>query len=302
VSITKPTFFAKIFGAELQMVKAAAAADCLIPRGVQGDIVPIAWTCRPPAGGEVKDCMIERIPYKLFKEIQGSGFNFGTQILDEGDGTTSGSYMDDLDGLNGEGKVLYLVMDTDKFDETTDCQLYGGPVLCDFNNDGIIDVAAGGDRGWLYLEGNAADLKDIMEAGPIGEVTIDRWYPGKPGTDDVVVSTAHKYRVGDVVFIPVFDKICTTNDFFNECDYNNPPDTVWEWSGKFTYYRITEFAAFYVSCVWDTNKDKCPGRTYAGLGKKDANTIEGYFLDGVVTGGSPDGNNDTGVYLISLVE
>ena len=302
VSITQPTFFARVFGLDQQQVNAAAAADCLIPRGVVGDIVPIAYTCRPPVGGEVEDCNMERIPYKLFQEIEDSGFDFETFILDVGDETTSASYMTDLDGLNGEGKALYIVMDTDKFDEFTDCSMYGGPINCDFNNDGIIDVAAGGDRGWLYLEGNASDLKNIMENGPVGEVYIDRWYPGKPGADDVVISTAHDYRVGDVVFVPIFDKICTTNDFFNECDYNSPPDTVWEWSGKYTYYRITEFAASYVSCVWDNNKDKCPGRDYAGLGKKDANTIEGYFLDGFVTGGSPDGNNDTGVYIISLVE
>ena len=302
VSITMPTFFARVFGLQQDMVVATASADCLIPGGLKGDVAPIAWTCRPPVGGEVGDCNVERIPFDIFEDIEKSGFNFDQFILDVGDGSTAFSYQTDLDGTAGEGKALYIVMDTDKFNENTDCQMYGGPIDCDFNNDGIIDLAGGGDRGWLYLEGNASKLKEIMKGGTVGEVYTDRWYPGKPGADDVVVTMAKNYRVGDVIFIPVFDKLCKTNNFFKDCDYNSPPDTVWEWKGEYTYYRITEFAAFVITCVYDNALDSCPGRTHAGLGKKDANTLEGYFLEGVVTGGMPGNGDDVGVYIVSLVE
>lgn len=302
VSITQSTFFAKIFGVNQETVVAQAAANCLIPGGLKGDVAPIAWTCRPPVGGDVGECAIERIPYETFQEIESSGFDFDRFILDVGDGKTAFSYQNDMDGLNGEGKALYIVMDTDKFDETTDCQENGGPIDCDLNNDGIIDVASGGDRGWLYLEGNASDLKNIMRNGTVEEVDVNRWFPGKAGADDVVLRTAKDYRVGEVIFIPVFDKLCLTNDFYRDCDFVSPPDTVWEWSGQFTYYHITDFAAFVITCVWDNVQDKCPGRTYAGLGKNDANTIEGYFLADVITGGMPGDGDDLGVYIVSLVE
>ncbi len=302
VSITEATFFAKIFGIKEEKVVASAAANCLIPGGMKGDVAPIAWTCRPPVGGEVGDCEVERIPHNVFRDIERSGFDFDRFILDVGNGETAFSYQDDMDGINNEGKALYIVMDTDQFNETTDCQMYGGPIDCDMNNDGEVDIAAGGDRGWLYLEGNASDLKDVMKEGTVGETHTDRWYPGKPGADDVVVKTASNYRVGDLIYIPVFDKFCQTNDFYTDCDYVSPPDTVWEWQGNYTYYHIIEFAGFVITCVWDNVQDSCPGRTYAGLGTNDANTLEGYFLDQVLTSGTPGDGQGMGVYIVSLVE
>lgn len=302
VSLTQSTFFAKIFGVEQETVMAEAAADCLIPGGLKGDVVPIAWTCRPPVGGDVGDCAIERIPSATFHEIENDGFDFDRFILDVGEGDDAFSYQNDMDGINGEGKALYIVMDTEKFNEQTDCQTYGGPIDCDLDNNGTIDIAAGGDRGWLYLEGNASDLKNIMRNGTVGYADTNRWYPGKPGADDVVLRTAKDYRVGEVIFIPIFDKLCQTNDFFTDCDYVNPPDTVWEWQGEYTYYHIINFNAFVITCVYDNSLDSCPGRTYAGLGKKDANTIEGYFLEDVITNGIPGNGDDLGVYIVSLVE
>lgn len=302
VSITMPTFFAKIFGKSTEWVQAAASADCLPPRDVTGNVVPIAWTCRPPVGGNVGDCLVERIPHNIFKEIQDSGFDFNTNILDSGNKKTSASYKTDLEGYAGEGKALYIVMDTDKFNEKTDCQDYGGPIDCDLNNDGQIDVIAGGDRGWLYLEGNAANLVNVMHNGTSNTIPTNIWVPGKTGSDDVVMQTAHDYKIGDVVFIPVFDKICQTNNFYVDCDFDSSVDSVWEWSGQYTYYHIVEFAAFVMTCVYDNIQDSCPGRTYAGLNKNDANTIEGYFIDGYIYGGVPGDGLDLGVYVMTLTE
>lgn len=302
VEITKPTFFAKVFGIKEETVRADASADCLIPGGLQGNVAPIAWTCSPPVGGTVGDCVVERVPYDIFQDIEDSGFDFSNNILDVGDGATAASYQSDLDGVLGEGKSLYVVMDTEKFDETTVCQMYGGPVLCDFNGDGEIDIAAGGNRGWLYLEGNSSDLDNIMLNGTEGLVTKNKWYPGKPGADDNVVSVAHDFKINKIVLIPVYDKICETNDFYTDCDYVSPPDTVWEWSGEYTYYHIVDFAAFMITCVYDNPQDKCPGRDYAGLGKKDADTIEGYYLDGIAVNGIDGGGDDLGVYVLSLTE
>ncbi len=306
VEITQPTFFAKILGVPEETVRADATADCLIPGGLEGNIAPIAWTCRPPVGGTVgPDCGINKIPYEVWQELDGNplyGFDYGTHILDLGDGVDPASYMTDLSGVNDEGKALYIVMDTDKFDETTDCDLYGGPIDCDFDNDGEIDIAAGGNRGWLYLEGNASDLDNIMNDGTEDVVPKNKWFPGKPGSDDVVIATAHDNKIGDIVLIPIFDKICETNDFYNDCDYVSPPDTVWEWTGLYTYYHIVDFGAFVITCVYDNVHDSCPGRTYAGLGKKDANTIEGYFLDGYVANGLNGPGDDMGVYVLSLTK
>ena len=302
VSITAPTFFARVFGKNEETVVASAAANCLIPGGLKGNLAPIAWTCRPPVGGEVGDCAVERIPYDVFKELQMEE-NLDTVILDvDTENTkTKASYTNDI-GLDNEGKALYIVMDTDQFNETTDCKENGGSVVCDLNKDGEIDIAAGGDRGWLYLEGNASDLDDVMKSGTKEEVDLNRWMPGKPGADNVVVSAAKQYKTGEVIFIPVFDKICQTNDFYKDCDFNSETDTAWVWKGKYTYYHIVEYAAFVITCVYDNAQDSCPGRTYAGLGTNDANTLEGYFLSGVVTGGTPGKGHDLGVYIVSLVQ
>jgi hypothetical protein len=302
VSVTKPTFFAAMIGSTTTQAQALAAANCLPPVEMIGNLIPVAWTCRPAVGGVVGDCMVERIPHHIFEEITNSGFDFETQILDVGNKKTAISYQDDLEGYAGEGKSLYIVMDTDSFNENTDCQQNGGPIDCDLNDDGQIDLFAGGNRGWLYLEGNASDLKNVMENGTTNEIPINTWIPGKTGSDDVVIRTAKDYKIGELVFVPVFDKLCTTNDFFNECDYDSSTDSVQEWSGSYTYYRINEFAAFVITCVYDNVQDSCPGRTYAGLGNNDPNTIEGYFIDGYIYNGKPTTGSDLGVYVITLTK
>jgi hypothetical protein len=316
VSITKPTFFGKVFNQPTTTVQAKAAASCYTPKGV-GNLLPIAWSCRAPEGDEDNlgsDCTVQSIPTEIFKSIQASGFQFDTYLLDVGDEVTAASYQTDLDHTGGEGKLVYVVMDSNKFDLTTceEPQWGTGNINCDFNDDGILDLEGRGDRGWLSFDGvmGASDLKDIMLNGYEGDVTDDTWYAGAPGNKATVFDKA-KQRIGEVLLLPVYNAVCdNTKDPLEEeaCKaVVQPGDLSVPTSGNHKFFRVSAFAPFVITCVSEGQNEYCPGKDYAGLyGDKDLKkdkTIEGYFVNGVVIGeGAPGGNFDLGVYVLSLTE
>ena len=316
VSITQPTFFAKIINRPTTTIEATASASCFSPQGLT-NLLPIAWSCRSPEGDEDNlgsGCTVQAIPKDIFTSITSSGFDFTSYVLDAGDGINPSSYQNDMYG-NSEGKMIYIVMDSNKFDLTTceEPQWGTGNINCDLNDDGILDVEGRGDRGWLSFDGQmgASDLKDIIVDGYNGEVTMNTWYAGAPGTKAKVFELA-KLRVGEILLLPVYNAVCdSTKDPLTETacqDVVQTGDLSVPASGNKKFFRISAFAPFVITCVSEGQNDPCPGKTYAGLQgdsqlRKDK-TIEGYFIDGYVidTGslGPYQNSFDLGVYILSL--
>ena len=306
------SFFSIVLGFENDTAYAEASAGCFTP-GTLANFLPITWTCRPPAGGSSDEtCTVHSIPSPIFDIIKMS-FNFkqidltggynGIGLLDEGDGSNPSSYSDG----NG-GKMVYLVMDSDSFDPEVDCVELNpmGEINCDFNDDGVLDVEGGANRGWLLLDGTgASDLTDLMLNGFPIPIEIPHWLPGKNGVSNSVFINAHAIEL-KIALVPVFTAIC--EDTQKEDIPTNCPtefqtgDLISGTEGIGTFYRVAGFAPFVVTCVSKGASEKCPAKDFANL-KHNISTIEGYFLSGYYAGTDIDPSGyDLGVYTISLTK
>ncbi|MBN2045269.1 MAG: Tad domain-containing protein [Anaerolineales bacterium] len=312
VSLTRSTFFARVFGSTMGTVQASAAAGCFSPRTAQGDVMPIAFSCKPPVGGSGsgEDCVLQKIPFEVFDEIRVS-FDFENYLLDEGDNATAASYQNDLLDTMGEGKMIYVVMDSEDFsyDECIEEGL-GGSITCDFNGDGIYDIGTNADRGWLQLEGgNGADeINDIMERGTLNPIDINTWYFGEPGVQTSTYFVTIDYRLGEYALVPVFDAYCSqinadnAAEFAALCPEYDSGDGIQSFfNGDRDYYRVVAFAPFYVTCVSSGKSSSCPGKDFAGL-KHNVGTIEGYFIDGYTVGGKVEAEYEVGAFVITLTQ
>ncbi len=142
-----PTFFGGIFGLTSITAGAEAAAGCFTPSAGNG-ILPVAWNCSPPIEGfdwDSDDCEI------LFNK-------------------------------------LYVIMDSKSSDEDFYCQdppnsgEPDGALDCDYDDDGVNDLLAAGDRSWLDLDGGgggSSELVDWINGGFPGEVYIHTWFGGR---------------------------------------------------------------------------------------------------------------------------
>ncbi|MFH1186182.1 MAG: pilus assembly protein TadG-related protein, partial [Chloroflexota bacterium] len=298
--VETPSFFAAVLGQDTDMARAEAAAGCFIP-GSTTSMLPIAWTCQPPVGGSTDACDIHPIPFDVFEILLGY-FNFDADLLDEGDGANHGTYTDGAGGI-----MSYLILDGQNLPIEQVCLEYGqgGTVMCDFNGDGIMDVEAGADRGWLLLPGTVgmADLIDILLNGFSEELDPPIWLPGKTGmaTSGYIQAHAIKYSVA---LVPVFNAVCTdyTAATLSSCPAYDPvaAEPISAPTGNHDFYRVAGTAPFVVTCVSKGNSEYCPAKALSGA---DGNTksIEGYFVDGYVAGDEIDpGGFDLGVYIISL--
>jgi hypothetical protein len=304
--VDSPSFFAALLGDDTDSARAVASAGCF-PPGSPTNMLPIAWTCRPPVGGSTEDCKIKTIPIDVFTVLL-SYFDFeGADggLLDEGDEANHGTY---TDGTGG--KLTYLVMDSDSFDASVDCVELnpGGSINCDFDGDGILDIEGGANRGWLLLDGTgASDLVDIMLNGFPGEIELPQWMAGKDGVSNSVFIAAHQIKF-NIATVPVFNAICedtTTAGLPSACptEYQTG-DLISGPSGSNTFYRIVGVAPFVVTCVSKGVSEPCPGKTFAGLtgpSLGNISTIEGYFVDGLPVSDDIDtGGFDLGIYVITL--
>ena len=298
--VASPSFLGAVFGQQEDAARAEAAAGCFIPASTT-NMLPIAWTCRPPVGGSTEECKIHSIPWKVFKVLLGT-FDFDAGLLDEGDGEDPDSYHDGVGG-----KMPYLVMDDSQFDYMSYCLELnpGGSMICDFDGDGILDVEGGANRGWLLLPGmtGANDLINVMLGGFPGELVVPHWLPGKNGVSNSVFINAHEIRF-DLSLVPVFNSVCedsTEDTLPTDCpsEYQSG-DLISSPSGLHTYYRVVGTVGFVVSCVSKGTPEPCPAKTYSGV-DQNTSTIEGYFIDGYAAGTEidPDGFN-LGVYVVSL--
>jgi Putative Flp pilus-assembly TadE/G-like len=276
--ITFRTFFAAILGRPQVTASAVATAGCFSPSGGTG-VLPIAWSCRLPVGAsDSDDCTIK--------------------------------YGDDQ---------IYIIMDSEKTGPDPDQDFYcqdplthlpAGALDCDYNDDGINDILAGGDRSWLDLNGGgggASEMSDWILNGFPDEVHIHTWMGGQSGVAESVFQTANS-QVGKDVVIPVFDQYCDQPGSLPETSCpalyhsGDPQDVTVPSGGTSTlYYHIISFSVFHITCVDAPPYGPCPAHKDAGI-KGNVKTIEGYFVQGPVPGltGRPGDGIDAGAYSLYL--
>lgn len=262
------TFVAGVLGRDEIGIAASASAGCYLPCTGQG-LLPVAWYCQPYIGGE---------PDELDCEIKVHN-------------------PDDEE----EEAPMYLIMDSEPLNK--DCQ---DPITlepstdldCDFDDDGVNDIFSSGTRGWLDMDGgsaNAAEMKEWVRDGYSGSMYVNWWYPDSPGTSASVFQDVKDYQEGNIVYLPVFNDLCS-GDPRTYCPSKYlPGDNITLGSGASTkYYRIQTFSAFMITCVSDKPNVDCPEKTrfgdLNGLSTQDLNnvkTIEGYFVE-------PDTDNFSG--------
>ncbi len=307
-NVTHPTFFAGIFGSEDIVASADATAGCFVP--CTAHMMPVAWSCHPPAGEEMEDqCAIV----------------YGDE--------------DDAD------PPLYVIMDSDKVgddilcndpaDETPDPALLN----CDVNpEDGIIDVLHGGERSWLDLDGgtdnSSVQLVDFINGMDNYTVDFPTWFSSVEG-NKVNAYDAAEALVGQIVFVPVFDRLCEDHDprTVNFCPYDagdifpgepgfptydpaDPDET--DTSDNDTHFRVINISAFRITCIQEPSgaftmsgfikKGTCPGiqEVYdqnediiSNGDQQSMYSIEGYFLKDYGGSGACTGPN-LGVYTVYL--
>jgi hypothetical protein len=263
-----PTFFGRVLGRPSMTSSALAAAGCFAPSAANG-ILPVAWNCSPPIGGsDSPDCQIIYNKLYVIMDSKGSSDDFYCQ-----DPPNSG--------------------------------LPAGALDCDYDDDGLNDVLAGGDRSWLDLNGGgggSSELVDWINGGFVGEVYYHTWFGGQSGVANDVFQAAHG-RVGDYVLFPVFDQYCDGGLPESFCPaYYHAQDTTVPSGGTATlYYHVITFALFYITCVDAPPYGPCPGHEAAGL-PNNVMTIEGFFVKGFVKGikGRPSDGVDAGAYTLYL--
>ena len=268
------TFFGQVLGQPTITSSAIAAAGCFVPGAAVG-ILPVAWNCSPPIEGfpsDSNDCEI------LYEK-------------------------------------LYVIMDSKTSDEDFYCQdppnsgFPEGTLDCDYDDDGLDDLVAGGDRSWLDLDGGgggSSELVDWINGGFDGTTKIHTWYGGQSGVANDVFQAAAG-RVGDYVLFPVFDAYCDQPGALPEVscpDLYHPIDTTVPSGGASTlYYHVISFAYFLITCVDAPPYGPCPGHEAAGL-PVNVKTIEGYFVKKIPPGlsGKPGGGKDAGAYTLYLIQ
>ncbi len=268
------TFFGQLLGQPTITSSAIAAAGCFVPGAAVG-ILPVAWNCSPPIEGfpsHSKDCSI------LFDK-------------------------------------LYVIMDSKTSEKDFYCQdppnsgLPEGTLDCDYDDDGLDDLIAGGDRSWLDLNGGgggSSELVDWINGGFDGITKIHTWYGGQSGVATDVFQAAAG-RVGDYVLFPVFDAYCDQPGALPEYScpdlYHSIDTTVPSGGASTLYYHVISFAYFRITCVDAPPYGPCPGHEAAGL-PNQVKTIEGYFVKKIPPGlsGKPGGGKDAGAYTLYLIQ
>ena len=265
------TFFGSLFGRPAITSSAIAAAACFAP-GAGAGMLPVAWNCSPPidpGDSESNDCQILYGKTFVIMDSKGSGDDFNCQ-----DPPNSG--------------------------------LPAGTLDCDYDDDDLNDVLAGGDRSWLDLDGGgggASELVGWVNGEYDGDIQYHTWFGGQSGVANSVFQAAAG-RVGDVVLIPVFDKYCDQPDKLPEiaCPllYDFGEDTTVASGGASTlYYHVITFALFKITCVDAPPYGPCPGHMAAGL-PKSVKTIEGEFVKGYDPGLGGKGELDAGAFTLYL--
>lgn len=340
-TVEQKSFFAQLLGIDQIPVPATASAGCFPPRTVK-NVLPVAWLCEPPNFEEPSnsvDCFIQSLDWntelKPLVENTGTMSTVDDVLLDKEANPTliqNASIPVDFNDLYLKNH-LYIVMDTEKMEQDI-CDTWN----CDIDGDGIIDVKAGGTRGWLYPslepgEDKNAHLLEIIKGDQIAMLNVHEWLEGKPGEinsgfdklgDRIKTcingaDTLEKEAACRVFVLPVYSYFCPQdpkNQTLESCwdqFYIDEPSEIRSddiFPDKFseggTYYHIIGFSEFYVTCVQKSGGkgNECPGYDVANGDIKNPDiksTIEGYFVRNFpveATGSGGTGGADLGLLLI----
>lgn len=310
------SFFSRVFGQNQLDAQAEAAAGCFQP--ASGHTLPVAWSCKAPVGGsDSPDCQLFMLDWatemKPLIDLNNGGT---TPVTIHNYGTVNAPWKFNTNYIT---KYIYLIVDSNKIPiDVNPCLSGGGSINCDINGDGIDDVITGGAKSWLDLNGGgggAAQLKDWVNGNNVPEIAVHYWLGGQQGNDTTVYK-AVEGLTNPLVLIPVFNGYCTTNpDAMPSCELtiHDPvpsEEKVIAVGGSSAYFHIAGISAFYVTCVDDGGKGKCPGsQAFLNLPqnaalKNSVKTIEGYFVSNppIDSGSSGTGGVDVGVHIISLTK
>jgi len=312
-AVTHESFFAKIFGEDTLSASATAGAGCFSYR--PNVVLPIAWSCRPPAAGSASDdCDIVKVDYAVVENVLAMNPGNADAISD----ALYAIYSD----------KIYIVMDSDK--ECGDPTVDPLKINCDFLDDETDrnQLESGGSRGWLNLDGgpsSTAKLRDWVENGVSIALQPHTWLNSIPGEKEPGY-TALSTRLDEIVWIPVFNMICDEDPrvkttCMDKAHEETPPGVpldpgqeciVIEGSSTQMYYHVVSFAPFMPTCVHSSPGDECPGFTLAQLNNPDpdkagkyliadnTNSFEGYFVDPETLGEDVSFGADLGIYTVSL--
>lgn len=326
-TVQRKTFFAGVIGFPIVSPRAVAAAECR-PPGL--GVLPVAWSCRENVQGSV-DCTEEYGPCRTAGDPTGMGCTY--VIMDSVKVKEKGKPCDPLD------PACYLANDlvcspqapsgNPPVCSPTDPTL----VDCDLDNDCFDELAVGGARSWLDLNGGgggANELKDwISGAVTPPVIEVHTWVPEESGVATSIFQTTGDHMVGKVVILPVFNKVCNglpyipvssdVNETIDQCSYWTGDNQSLITNSTFNFHVIS-FSAFHVTCV-QTGKNRvtaesgyfvhpsdknCYGHQAAvSSGSIDDNdkTIEGYFVRTNLGGyGGPGEWYDTGTFTVVLTK
>lgn len=355
-TVTKNTFFAGLIGFNQVSPRAVAEAACR-PPGV--GVLPVAWSCRENVMGEI-ECIEDLGPCRTLSDPTGMSC---TYILMDSVKTANNKKGGKCDpDVTNPDDPNYCYCDptvTDPLDpkycgnsQDLECSPQTGTapyctpsnpslVDCDIDNDCIDELATGGSRSWLDLNGGgggAGELSDWISGDvdpPV--IQVHTWLPEESGVATSIFHTAASSIVGENVILPVFDKMCTppsqiwfstVPETTDSCNYLTPPDDRSLALGNGKFFHVISFSAFHVTCVQTGNnqvtaepgyfvdqKDKdCYGHALAAtdpdgkhgplLPSIDENdkSIEGYFVRLDLGGFGGEGEwFDTGTFTVVLV-
>ncbi len=309
-TMTYDSFFAKVFNQDNLSASAEATAGCFPPSG--NNLLPVAWSCRPPVGGGVfdsdKGCQIMALDWNnLLRPLLEN--EVSTISIPGNDGLFEkvGDNIRNVD-TNKPPSQIYIIMDAISTNKETICKenldpsdpLYDTAITCDLDGNGKMDIEGAGNRGWLDLDGGgggANELKDWVRYGFNGTILPHTWLAGEPGQKTAVFPVVRDFRVGDVMMIPVFNALCDNkNPLSNQACMDaahaspfppEPPVTgdIAD-SGHKPNFHIITFTPFYISCVHVKKTDDCPGFELAqamnpSVIDDNIPAIEGFFLENV---------------------
>ena len=269
------TFFGSLLGRPTITSSAIAAANCFAP-GTGTGVLPLAWNC-PPENTEM--------------DIWGNEY-CDMQTEDP-----------DCVGDADCEPELYIIMNSRKAGDEDPFCLPEGTVNCDVDGDDHNELLVGGNRSWLDLSGGgggSSELVDWIENGFPGMVRFHTWFAGQAGVANNIFMSVESL-IGQEVLLPVYNAI---SDGLPPYPYDHVIDTTVVTGGTWTtYYHIISFSVFVPTCVHATGGDSCYMYDMLradGILKPDDKTIEGYFVNGNVTGLGGQGELDAGAFTLYL--
>ena len=316
--VTTDSFFARIFGQDSLTASANATAGCM--NANPGIVIPVAWACLPPEGdSDSLECDIKHLTYgEITTEFNNVGMIFPQPDKPDPSAADAEALSNRLYWENAadygifeeeemEGDFKYADQITILMDSELVC---GDPdenpseIKCDWFEDGTNrnQLYTGANRGWLNLAGGssgASFMIDWIENGLEIGLRDHVWINGISGDRPGIYSSLET-RVGEIVWVPVFNVICDDNpntkpscyqaahleSYYSEDELGDvvpypciaykedgytcevPESVVIEGSTTQYYYHIVSFAPFMVTCTEgsvEEYKFDCPGREAAEI-------------------------------------